>query len=258
MKIILQYIWYLISSKTEHSVHSPFIFSFIKNVIRNKYSHADLKKIKRLRNKMCQSEKNIKILDYGAGSSINNSKIRKIKDIARNSAKNAKFGQLIYKACQYMKVNTIIELGTSLGISSCYLAKGAPKSTIYSFEGCPETIKIAKENLNSLGITNVNIINGDFNNTLEKKLKEIKRFDLAFIDGNHQEKYTIEYYELLLQYSKNNTIFIFDDINWSYGMQKAWKYIKKHPRTKVTIDLFFVGIVFIKTELSEEDFKIRF
>jgi len=61
-----------------------------------------------------------------------------------------------------------------------------------------------------------------------------------------------------LKYANNNTIFIFDDIHWSDGMENAWKYIKANTRTTLTIDLFFVGIVFVKSELSKEDFTIRF
>ena len=129
---------------------------------------------------------------------------------------------------------------------------------IYSFEGCPETIKIAKKNLAYLDINNVSIIEGDFKLTLENKLKKIKSVDFVFIDGNHQEKATIQYFDLILNYSHNDTIFIFDDIYWSKGMENAWNHIKNHEKSTVTIDLFFVGIVFIKKELSKENFKIRF
>ena len=99
---------------------------------------------------------------------------------------------------------------------------------------------------------------GDFNLTLANKLKEILTIDLAFIDGNHQKKPTIDYFEQCLKYANNNTMFIFDDIHWSQGMENAWNYIKKHEKTTLTIDLFFVGIVFIKSELSKEHFTIRF
>ena len=81
---------------------------------------------------------------------------------------------------------------------------------------------------------------------------------MAFIDGNHQKKPTINYFEEILKYANNNTIFIFDDIHWSQGMESAWEYIKAHEKTTLTIDLFFLGIVFIKSELSKENFIIRF
>ena len=107
-------------------------------------------------------------------------------------------------------------------------------------------------------IKNTSIILGDFNLTLANKLKEILTIDLDFIDGNHQEDPTIDYFKECLKYANNNTIFIFDDIHWSKGMENAWDYIKSHQKTTLTIDLFFVGVVFIKSELSKENFTIRF
>ena len=89
-------------------------------------------------------------------------------------------------------------------------------------------------------------------------MAELKTIDLAFIDGNHLEVPTITYFKECLHYANNDTLFIFDDIHWSQGMENAWENIKKHPKTTVTIDLFFVGIVFIKSELSKEHFTIRF
>ena len=213
---------------------------------------------KALRKELCKSEKTIQITDFGAGSKINNSTKRKIKDVAKNSAKNSKFGKLLYRIIKFYQPKNILELGTSLGISTCYLAKATPKGKVFTFEGCSETAKIAQQNFEKLNIKNIEIIHGNFNATLKPKLKEIKNIDLAFIDGNHQEEPTITYFKECLRYANNNTLFIFDDIHWSNGMENAWEQIKKHPKTTVTIDLFFVGIVFIKSELSKEHFTIRF
>ena len=105
---------------------------------------------------------------------------------------------------------------------------------------------------------NINITLGDFQTTLQEKLKEINTINLAFIDGNHQKEPTITYFKECLKYSNNNTIFIFDDIHWSKGMENAWGYIKSHQKTTLTIDLFYIGIVFIKSELSKENYTIRF
>ena len=256
--ILIKYIGYYITSKNEHSVHSPFVYNFVTNVIYKKSKVRTSKKIKRLKQQLFKLKDKINIVDFGAGSNINKSKERQVKDIAINSAKNEKFGKLLYRTSQHSKAQNIIELGTSLAISTCYLAKANPLGHIYSFEGCPETIKIAKKNLAYLDINNVSIIEGDFKLTLENKLKKIKTVDFVFIDGNHQEKATIQYFDLILKYSHNDTIFIFDDIYWSKGMENAWNHIKHHEKSTVTIDLFFVGIVFIKKELSKENFKIRF
>jgi len=261
MKVILfiaRYIKYLFTAKSKYDAHGPFLYQFITKVLNKKTQDTDCTKIERLRGKLCKSEIIIEITDFGAGSHINDSRKRKVKDIANNSAKNSKFGKLLYRIVQFYKPNNILELGTSLGISTLYLAQARTKSNIYTFEGCPETIKIAKQNFDALEVENIETILGDFQNTLQSKLEHIKTIDLAFIDGNHQEQATIKYFEKCLIYSNNNTILIFDDIHWSKGMENAWNYIKTHKKTTLTIDLFYIGIVFIKSELSKENYIIRF
>jgi len=258
LQLIFRYIKYFFTAKNKHSAQAPFLYELITQVIDKRTDDETCKRIEALREELCQSEREIQITDFGAGSTINNSKTRKVKDVAKNSAKNAKFGKLLYRIIQFYKPKNILELGTSLGISTSYLAKANANSQVFTFEGCPETAKIAQENFDKQNINNTSITLGDFNLTLSEKLKEIETIDLAFIDGNHQEKPTIAYFEECLKYANNNTIFIFDDIHWSEGMENVWNYIKAHPKTTLTIDLFFVGIVFVKSELSKEDFTIRF
>jgi predicted O-methyltransferase YrrM len=258
LQLIFRYIKYFFTAKSKHSAQAPFLYELITKVIDKRTDDTTCQSIETLRKELCKSEREIQITDFGAGSTINNSKTRKVKDVAKNSAKNAKFGRLLYRIIQFYKPKNILELGTSLGISTSYLAKANSNSQVFTFEGCPETAKIAQENFDKQNIKNTSITLGDFNITLADKLKEIETVDLAFIDGNHQEKPTIAYFEECLKYANNNTIFIFDDIHWSEGMENAWNYIKAHPKTTLTIDLFFVGIVFIKSELSKEDFTIRF
>jgi len=258
LQIIFRYIKYLFRAKSKHSAQAPFLYELITKVIDKRTDDNSCKNIEALRKELCKQERTIKITDFGAGSTINNSKTRKVKDVARNSAKNAKFGKLLYRIIQFYKPKNIIELGTSLGISTSYLAKADANAQVFTFEGCPETAKIAQENFEKQGIKNASITLGDFNLTLTEKLKEIKTIELAFVDGNHQEKPTISYFRKCLEYANNDTIFIFDDIHWSDGMENAWNYIKAHPNTTLTIDLFSVGIVFVKSELSKEDFTIRF
>ena len=258
LQLIIRYLKYLLSAKGKHSAHAPFLYAFITEILNAKTEDEHCNTIELLRKALCKSEKTIQITDFGAGSSINNNRKRKVKDVAKNSAKNAKFGQLLYRICQFFKSKNIVELGTSLGISTAYLASGKADIKVLTFEGCPETAQLAKENFNKMNLENIDITIGNFQETLAKKLEEIKNVDLAFIDGNHQQESTISYFEEILKYANNDSIFIFDDIHWSSGMESAWEYIKSHKRTTLTIDLFFVGIVFIKSELSKENFIIRF
>ena len=258
LNIIYKYLKYWFTAQRMHAIQSPFLYELATQVIRKKTTNKSIEEIQQLRSKLSQSEKIINITDYGAGSNINSSTKRKIKDIAKNSSKNSKFGILLYNLVSFYKPKKIVELGTSFGISTLYLAKASNSAKIYSFEGCPETIKIAEHNIKEQKVKNVSLVLGDFDTTLNNKLNKIDLIDLAFLDGNHTEKATIKYFEECLKHSHNNTIFIFDDIHWSKGMENAWNYVKQHKKTTLTVNLFFIGIVFIKKELSKENFTLKF
>ena len=257
IRIVLKYLQYLLISKGKYNLHSPFLYNIVSKIILNSKTK-DLKDISELRSQLNKNNNIININDFGEGSTINNAKQRRIKDIAKNSAKNSKFGMLLYRIVSYFKPQTIIEIGTSLGISTSYIAKANPDSKIYTLEGCGETIKIAQQNFSHLGLKNIKIIKGDFKDTLDKTISQIKDIDLAFVDGNHNQHATLEYFNLIMENVNENAILIFDDIHWSKDMEKAWNKIKKSSKVKLTIDLFFVGLVFIDKKLSKENYIIRF
>ena len=258
IKIIIRYIKYLLESKNHHAIHSPFVFDLVTNIIYKKTSTNKTTEIESLRISLCENNKLISVKDFGAGSNINKNKERKIKDIAKNSSKNKKFGELLYRIVKYFNPKEIFELGTSFGISTLYLSKANSNSNITTFEGCKESAKIAIENFKKLDCTNIDTIVGEFAETFSKKLAEKSNVNMVFIDGNHSEDATIRYFEESIKYSDQKTILIFDDIHWSSGMEKAWDYIKKSQKTRVTVDLFFIGLVFLDQKLSKENFIIRF
>ena len=256
LKLAIRYLKYLFTSQNNSSLHSPHVYEFVTNIVYQKTKNNSVREIKKLRSLLYNRNEYIFITDFGAGSTINKSKKRKIKDIAKNSSKNSKYGELLYRIVEFYKPKKILELGTSFGISTCYLAKGNSNSQLQTFEGCPSTAKIAQQNFKQLEIKNTDIIVGDFKNTLAKNINT--DIDLAFVDGNHNKQSTIEYFEIILKKSNNKTILVFDDIHWSSEMEQAWKHIKESKKTTVTIDLFFIGIVFLDKKLSKEDYIIRF
>lgn len=81
--------------------------------------------------------------------------------------------------------------------------------------------------------------------------------DLIYFDGNHQKEATLNYFNKLLPLAHNNSVFIFDDIHWSKGMEEAWEEIKAHPRVRVSIDSFFWGLIFFREEQEKEHFTLR-
>jgi predicted O-methyltransferase YrrM len=151
-----------------------------------------------------------------------------------------------------------LELGTSLGISTSFLASAYSKSNVVTIEGCPQTAKVAQQTFDDLKLRNIELIVGQFDEKLDSALTENEPFDLIYIDGNHREEATIRYFEQIEKHAAKEAVFILDDIYWSAGMTRAWEKIKGHKNVSVTLDLFRMGIVFTGVKAPRYDYRFRF
>jgi predicted O-methyltransferase YrrM len=258
LKFIAKYVKYRFKSGNAHDIHSPYLFEFYNNVISDESPFYVYEDIESIRSKLLLTEMEISIEDHGAGSRVNSAKNRKIKDVAKNTLKAPKYGQLLFRLVNHFKPNTVLELGTSLGVSTLYLAAPSKKTKVITVEGCPKTAKVAQINFDKIGFNNIELVNNNFDAFLPEYLKKVEKLDFVFFDGNHQKEATINYFNWCVEKAVNETIFVFDDIHWSKGMSEAWEEIKLNPRVTSTIDLFFVGIVFFNKDLSKEDFTLKF
>jgi predicted O-methyltransferase YrrM len=258
--LIAAYLQYLFRSGNEHAIHSPFLFELYTNLIKDKKEyHDDYKALAALRKELLSSDEVIEIVDLGAGSRINKSNLRKIKTITKNAEKPEKFGRLFHRLIRRFKPTNVIELGTSLGLTTLFIAKANPNAQVTTFEGCPQTANVAKQNFQRLGVSNVDLVLGNIDDTLPQALSQLQGgIDFLYVDANHRYEPTIRYFELCLAHATNDSVFIFDDIYWSAGMTKAWNEIKAHPRVTLTVDLFWIGLVFFRKEQVKEDFVLRF
>lgn len=244
--------YFTASNGKGHGTHSPFIFHFIDKILNDKKHYPDYDKVENLRSRLLNDKTVLMVEDFGAGSSISKTNKRTIASIAKNAAKPKKFGQLLYRMVKEYRPATILELGTSLGITTSYLSLARPDASITTLEGAGEVATEASGNLKELGLENVIIKGGDFDKTLSSVISVLSAVDFAFIDGNHRKLPTENYFYQLLSKSTTDSIFIFDDIHWSYEMEDAWKTIKNHPSVRCTVDLFFIGIVFFRPEFHEK------
>lgn len=258
--MIAAYIKYLLRSGNEHSIHSPFLFDLYTQIIaQRKDNNPDYADLKALRKELLKSNREIEILDLGAGSRVNKSNLREIKTIAKNAEKPEKFGKLFNRLIRRFQPQTILELGTSLGLTTLYMSRAKPDAHILSFEGCPETAKIARQNFSKTGAKNIEVVVGNIDETLPDELKKLASgLDYAYFDANHRYEPTVRYFETCLPYATNDSLFIFDDIYWSSEMTQAWEYVKNHPQVTLTVDLFWIGLVFFRKEQEKENFTLRF
>lgn len=260
LRFALRYLRHLSTSLTAHGIHSPFVYQLVNDVIYDRRNYYAFTPIEILRSQLMDSKEQVDVIDFGAGSVIQPSLIgkQKVHTLVKNSAKSPKLGKLLFRLVNYFQPQNMLELGTSLGISALYQGAANHTADFITLEGNPHIAAIAEKNIAKLKLSHIKIIVGDFKDTLPLALKQLSRVDYVFFDGNHRKEATLQYFDQCLQYSHEDSIFIFDDIHWSDGMQEAWEAIKQHPQVKATVDVFFLGIVFFKKGLSKQDFKIRF
>jgi predicted O-methyltransferase YrrM len=251
---------YLAASNSRgHGMHSPFVYDFIRNVLNNDHHYFPPPGIEALRHRLLEDDRIIGINDLGAGSRRTKSNRRTVSHLAANSLKPVKYARLLYRLAVHYQPGSIIELGTSLGLTTAYFSKARPASDLITIEGSSAIADIARENLQLLGCSNVQVMTGNFDDLLPSILSRQKSLDLVYIDGNHRYAPTMDYFRQCVDRSGNDTILIFDDIHWSPDMERAWKDICSDSRVQYTIDIFFLGFVFFRKDFRvKQDFRIRF
>jgi len=252
----IELVKFYLKAQTKFNVQSPFLHDFVTNCLDTSKNYYFFDTIEKERTKFLRSKKEINILDFGAGSKYGNTTKKEISKIANSALSSKNQCQILFNICHYFKCQNILEMGTSLGISTAYIAAANSKTSIYTLEGSPEIAKEAQQLFMSLKLSNIEILIGEFKNTLPTILSKVELINLAFIDGHHAYKPTLEYFEMILPFCNDETILIFDDIYWSKEMTFAWSAIQNHPKTTLCLDLFYMGIVFLNPSLSKENMKL--
>ena len=248
------YLKFLATSTNQHGVHSPFVYKLLTQCFYNRSFYPAYDILSTHRKALLSDDSTISVTDLGAGSRVFKSDLRKVSAIARHAGMSRKRQKLLYRLSRFYQPNSILELGTSLGLSTLAMALSNEHSRITTLEGCPATAGKAKEYFKAFDIENVDILTTDFDSYLSNCNET---FDLIYVDGNHTERDTLRYFELLQKCIHNNSIVILDDIHWSSEMHAAWKQIIANEQVTVSIDTFQWGLIFFRKEQKKQDFKIR-
>jgi predicted O-methyltransferase YrrM len=256
----VKYLKYILLShhRKGHGIHSPFVFDLVSRVFRNKVDPDIVCTIEKVRKKMISDNRTILVNDMGSRSELLKTNFRKVSDIARYSPVPGKYGELLSKMAVEFGKPLIIEFGTSLGISTLYMACSCTDAKVYTIEGCPATVEIAKHNFTDAGLNNIEIFEGSFDEVLPGLTNASIKPGLVFIDGNHRKEPVIKYFNQMAELSDNKTVIIIDDINYSNEMREAWKEIRLHKKISVTVDIFRMGIVFFREGINHNNYIIRY
>ncbi len=259
--ILKSYLKFILNSTNEHGVHSPFVFDLVTKCFYDKTNYLEYSILKKYRKSLLVNETIIEVTDFGAGSRVFNSNQRKVSAIAKNAGISPKRAELLFRITNYFQPESILEIGTSLGLATIALSLGnkcrSLETKVITLEGCTQTITIAKKQCQLKNLNNIEFVNTKFEDYLKINYQQPRTYNLIYFDGNHSKMATLDYFNLLIPSVTNDSVWIFDDIHWSKDMEEAWEIIRNHPKVSVTIDTFQWGMVFFRKEQEKEHFVIR-
>ena len=258
MHQLFAYLRFWLRSGNAHGLHSPFVFGLYTSVVRHTGTFAAYAAVEARRQQLLDSSASISVTDFGAGSHTGAGRQRRVAAIARTAAKPPQLAQLLFRLVNYFRPATVLELGTSLGLTTAYLAATDSRHRVITFEGCPNVAAVAHETFAALNLGNIEVIEGNIDHTLAPTLAALKApLDFAFFDGNHRYEPTLHYFKLCLAHRTDESVFVFDDIHWSADMERAWENIKTRPEVMLTVDLFYIGLVFFRKNQPKQHFSLR-
>lgn len=250
---INSYLSYWLDAVDQHSLHSPFFFDFYTKVIKS--TSGPFEKIEDLRKKLRSDNRTITVNDPGTKGMIRN--VRKISEIASSSLTPEIYSLIYNRVIQKFDHKIIVELGTSLGINTLYLA-AKKNCRVTTFEGSDEVADIAELTFEFGQAKNIALQRGNIDSTLPDFLLTIRKVDFAFIDANHTYEATTRYFRHLLSKINEKSVFALDDIHSSSGMEKAWKEIRGHDLVYGSADLYRCGFVFFDPSLNKQHVILQF
>ncbi len=249
---------YWLLAVNEHALQPPFVYALYTKTIKPDEPKEIFGQIENYRKQLLQRKDSIRFTELGAGSSISNKKERPIRSMARHSLSSARFSRLLYRLICQFEAQTILELGTSLGINTLYLSAAAPKGTVYTLEGCPETAAAARSLFSRWPNRNILVEEGPIDQHLPLLLQQLDTIDAAYLDANHTYEASMRYFELLLPKLHPNSFLVIDDIYWSPGMQQAWQEMCSHPQVSLSLDVYDAGLLFFRPGLRKAHYILSF
>lgn len=241
------------------NIHSPYLFYLVDKLFYDKNSYYCFRDIEQQRDQLLHNNSQVHTCDYGTGTTGT----KTIRYIAKNEVEKPRVAQLLFRLIAYMTRHSdrplqIVELGTSLGITTAYLSAPASQNEVVTMEGSPEILKIAQQNWQKLGLKNIRAIEGNIDDTLYIYARAIKSpIDFVYMDANHTYEATIRYFNILLDHAHDKTIFAIDDIHHSPEMEQAWNDIKQHERVTTSMDFFHFGLIMIDPHYIKRHYKLR-
>lgn len=254
----ISYLQYFVSAKSIQYIHSPFLFELMRFVFNDSSKNfpKEFEVIEEQRKKMHKDSSLVNYEDFGAGGDVERKKTMSLQAISALAVKQSKYSRFLYRLIQYQKSTEVVELGTSLGITTAYLSLACNK--VHTVEADKNILSVAKNNWQQLFINNVHSYCFDLNDAWNKLSDHVNTIDFLFIDANHRKEAMIRYVLQALPYIHQRSVIVLDDIHWSEETKEAWEILKKRKEVSLSFDIFQMGVLFFDSNLSKQHFTLRY
>ncbi len=252
-----RFLIHLMNARRWDAFHSPFLFEVFTHCCDEHIRSSRFEEIESLRKELMSSSEKIRRMDAGAGSeAIGSSETTAVADIARHALSHPFQCRFLYRLALFLQPKNILELGTSLGISTAYLAAANPETNIVTVEGDPNVAQIAGRNFQKLNLLHIDLHTSLFRDYLDSYDQPTP--DLIFMDGHHESSALLTYYDLLKNRFQSHTIIVVDDIYWSKDMTDGWNELIARPEVTQSVDCFHFGLLFFNSDFfGKEHHKIK-
>lgn len=256
MNRAVEFLKYTLAARNEHGLHSPFLFELYNEVFKSPKQYYCFEELESQRKVLLSDHSSIRVSDFGAGSSYGSGDLRSISKIAKRSLKSRKYAQLLFRLTLHLKAKKVLELGTSLGLTTSYFALSDKQSKVFTIEACPNIHRKAQKMFEELGLENIHAELGQFKDVIPSLEGD---FDLIFIDGHHNGEACLEYLnQLKSKLNPRGAVIVVDDIRWSSGMNQAWKKMLEDSFFQVKLDVFELGILIFRPEQAPSHHILRY
>ncbi|MBQ4395840.1 MAG: class I SAM-dependent methyltransferase [Paludibacteraceae bacterium] len=260
---IWTYIRHVLSAwnTTGEGIHSPYLFYLVRFVLRDRNAFYCFADIERRRSLLATCQDVLDVVDYGSrGSKEGAHELRRVCDIANGQLESPRVGQILFRLVHFMgqqekRPLEILELGTSLGITTAYLASVDSRNSVMTLEGSEAVLTLAQGVWRALKLENIAWQQGNIDNTLFKCARE--RLDIAYVDANHTYEATMRYVQYLLPRLTERGVVIIDDIHYSEEMERAWQELKQDKQVTTSMDLYHIGMLFVNPCYLKRHYRIR-
>jgi len=221
-----------------YGVHSPFAFNLITQVIYETSPYYAYRRLREIRNDLLSR--------------------RKALAITERHISNQRVDELLFRLVNYVSPCTIIEIGTSHGLTTLYLSSAKKQVRCITVDKEQPENTIAQKLFEKTGANIEFHVDSSFL-CLGEILKSVSLAGFILFTVNRNSLSTIRLlFEQCLNSTDCNSLIVIKGIHSCGRTARWWNEVISDNRTGVTFDLYDVGFVFFDKTKIKQHYIVNF